>query len=218
MTPEQWAQAREILIRHHELLDSMERVEDRMRAEGRSDEDIARVMIAMRNEAKGITRAGMSPGAVKTLQARSMAKYGNPLPHGTGTFAALYADDAALWFPFGERRWDGEEVTVRHVQRPDGIRVVTVDHPPGPKWQTQLPPPDTGPYDPACDWPTPWRTISFSGRTSNCPTHIAGPFCAITIGEASPSCSAVTGRACRDQRARAGPESVRAIMVGVASF
>ncbi|MER8091008.1 hypothetical protein ABTZ57_39640 [Streptomyces sp. NPDC094048] len=74
------------------------------------------------------------------------------LPHGTGTFAALYADDAALWLQFGERRWDGEEVTVRHVQRPDGTRVVTVDHPSGPRWQTQLPPPDTGPYDPAYDW------------------------------------------------------------------
>ncbi|MER5362822.1 hypothetical protein [Streptomyces sp. NPDC002785] len=79
MTPKQWVQAREIRVRYHQLLDSMELVEDRMRAAGRSDEEIARVLVAMRNEAKDVTRAGMSPEAVQALEARNMAKYGNPL-------------------------------------------------------------------------------------------------------------------------------------------
>ncbi|MCX4679390.1 hypothetical protein OG413_29570 [Streptomyces sp. NBC_01433] len=79
MTPEEKAQAREVRVRYHQLLDEMESVEQRMREEGRSDEEIARVLVTMRNEAKDITRAGMSPEAVAMLEARNLAKYGNPL-------------------------------------------------------------------------------------------------------------------------------------------
>lgn len=79
MTPEQRAQARETRIRYHRLLDDMERTADEMHAAGRSDEEIARKLVDMRNEAKDITRAGMSPEAVQALEARNMKKYGNPL-------------------------------------------------------------------------------------------------------------------------------------------
>lgn len=79
MTPQERAEAREVRMRYHELLDHMEQVEQRMRDEGRSDEEIARVLVNMRNEAKDITRAGMSPEAVALLEARNMVKYGNPL-------------------------------------------------------------------------------------------------------------------------------------------
>ncbi|MER5362821.1 hypothetical protein [Streptomyces sp. NPDC002785] len=74
------------------------------------------------------------------------------LPHRTGTAAALYADDSALWLQYGQHRWNCEKVAVRHIQRPDGTRTITVDSPPDPQWQAHLPPPDTGPYDPAYDW------------------------------------------------------------------
>ncbi|MFC9243741.1 hypothetical protein ACFT7S_06705 [Streptomyces sp. NPDC057136] len=79
MTPEERAEAREVRMRYHELLDHMGQVEQQMRDEGRSDEEIARVLVNMRNEAKDITRAGMSPDAVALLEARNMVKYGNPL-------------------------------------------------------------------------------------------------------------------------------------------
>ncbi|MGW8887519.1 hypothetical protein [Streptomyces sp. NPDC055749] len=79
MTPQERAEAREVRMRYHELLDHMEQVEQQMRDEGRSDEEIARVLVDMRNEAKDITRAGMSPEAVALLEARNMVKYGNPL-------------------------------------------------------------------------------------------------------------------------------------------
>ncbi|MEU6820766.1 hypothetical protein ABZ921_09065 [Streptomyces atriruber] len=79
MTPEQRAQARETRIRYHQLLDTMEDVADRMHAAGSSDEEIARTLVDMRNDAKDITRAGMSPEAVQALEARNMKKYGNPL-------------------------------------------------------------------------------------------------------------------------------------------
>ncbi|SCF95508.1 hypothetical protein [Streptomyces sp. Ncost-T10-10d] len=74
----------------------MERVEHRMRADGRSDEEIARVPVAMRNEAKDITRAGMSPEAVKAPEARDMAKYGNPLGPTTDQQFAKYGSWAAV--------------------------------------------------------------------------------------------------------------------------
>ncbi|MEU6019424.1 hypothetical protein ABZ826_37195 [Streptomyces sp. NPDC047515] len=67
-----------------------------MRAEGRSDEEIARVLVAMRNEAKDITRAGMSPEAVKALEARNMAKYGNPLGPTADQQFAKYGSWAAV--------------------------------------------------------------------------------------------------------------------------
>ncbi|MFE2842910.1 hypothetical protein ACFXKS_05040 [Streptomyces scopuliridis] len=79
MTPEEREEAREGRIQYHHLLDRMRQVADEMRAEGASDEDIARVMVDMRNDAKDITRAGMSPEAVRLLEERNMKKYGNPL-------------------------------------------------------------------------------------------------------------------------------------------
>lgn len=79
MTPEEREEAREVRIQYHHLLDRMRQVADEMRASGASDEDIARVMVDMRNDAKDITRAGMSPEAVRLLEERNMKKYGNPL-------------------------------------------------------------------------------------------------------------------------------------------
>ncbi|WP_336605694.1 hypothetical protein [Streptomyces sp. BA2] len=79
MTPEERERAREVRLRYHRLLDTMERVADRMHEEGRSDEEIARVLVDMRNEAKDITRAGMTPEAIQALEQRNMKKYGNPL-------------------------------------------------------------------------------------------------------------------------------------------
>ncbi|MFF2324939.1 MULTISPECIES: hypothetical protein [unclassified Streptomyces] len=96
MNPQEWAEAREVRIRYHQLLDSMERVEDRMRAEGRSDEEIARVLVTLRNEAKDITRAGMSPEAVQALEERNMAKYGNPLGPTADQQFAKYGSWAAV--------------------------------------------------------------------------------------------------------------------------
>ncbi|MER5299554.1 hypothetical protein ABT039_08825 [Streptomyces lasiicapitis] len=96
MTPEQRAEAREIRIRYLQLLDHMEDVADEMRAEGRSDEEIARRLVDMRNETKDITRAGMSPEAVKELEARNMKKYGNPLGPTADQQFARYGSWAAV--------------------------------------------------------------------------------------------------------------------------
>ncbi|WP_405798002.1 hypothetical protein [Streptomyces sp. NBC_01506] len=78
-TPQQREVARDQRMRYHDLLEDMERAECAMRAEGRSEEDIARTLVQMRNDAKDVVRAGMTREQVAELEARNQKKYGNPL-------------------------------------------------------------------------------------------------------------------------------------------
>ncbi|MFG3407752.1 hypothetical protein [Streptomyces sp. NPDC048142] len=78
-TPQEREVARDQRMRYHDLLEDMERTECAMRAEGRSEEDIARTLVQMRNDAKDVVRAGMTPEQVAELEARNQKKYGNPL-------------------------------------------------------------------------------------------------------------------------------------------
>ncbi|MCC0093684.1 hypothetical protein K7B10_02535 [Streptomyces flavotricini] len=50
-----------------------------MRDAGAIDEEVARELVDMRNQAKAITRAGMTPEEARILEERNTAKYGNPL-------------------------------------------------------------------------------------------------------------------------------------------
>ncbi|WP_231626502.1 hypothetical protein [Streptomyces apocyni] len=96
MTPEEREKAREVRIRYHGLLDQMKEVEAEMRARCQSDEEIARVVVRMRNEAKDITRAGMSPEAIEALEQRNIEKYGNPLGPTADQLFAKYGSWAAV--------------------------------------------------------------------------------------------------------------------------
>lgn len=78
-TPQEREVARDQRMRYHDLLEDMEREECAMRAEGRSEEDIARTLVQMRNDAKDVVRAGMTREQVAELEARNQKKYGNPL-------------------------------------------------------------------------------------------------------------------------------------------
>ncbi|MFC8273230.1 hypothetical protein ACFUJR_12005 [Streptomyces sp. NPDC057271] len=72
-------EAQRTRMRYHELLEDMHRTEAGMREAGASDEEIARELVDMRNQAKAITRAGMTEDEVRILEERNTAKYGNPL-------------------------------------------------------------------------------------------------------------------------------------------
>ncbi|MGW0121250.1 hypothetical protein [Streptomyces sp. NPDC003327] len=72
-------EAQRTRMRYHGLLEDMHRTEANMREAGASDEEIARELVDMRNQAKEITRAGMTPEEVRVLEERNIAKYGNPL-------------------------------------------------------------------------------------------------------------------------------------------
>ncbi|MFE6846785.1 hypothetical protein [Streptomyces sp. NPDC057686] len=72
-------EAQRVRMSYHELLEDMHRTEADMRAAGATDEEIARELVDMRNQAKAITRAGMTPEEVRILEERNVAKYGNPL-------------------------------------------------------------------------------------------------------------------------------------------
>lgn len=79
MPMDQKVEAQRTRIRYHDLLEAMHRTEADMRAAGASEEEIARELVDMRNQAKEITRAGMTPEEVRVLEERNQAKYGNPL-------------------------------------------------------------------------------------------------------------------------------------------
>ncbi|MFD5328616.1 hypothetical protein [Streptomyces sp. NPDC127092] len=79
MPMDEKVEAQRTRIRYHGLLESMHRTEADMRAAGATDEEIARELVDMRNQAKEITRAGMTPEEVRILEERNQAKYGNPL-------------------------------------------------------------------------------------------------------------------------------------------
>lgn len=72
-------EAQRTRMRYHDLLEDMHRTEANMRAAGAAEEEIARELVDMRNQAKEITRAGMTPEEVRILEQRNLAKYGNPL-------------------------------------------------------------------------------------------------------------------------------------------
>ncbi|HEY9370257.1 hypothetical protein [Streptomyces sp.] len=72
-------EAQRTRMSYHELLEDMHRTEANMREAGSTDEEIARELVDMRNQAKAITRAGMTPEEVRILEQRNQAKYGNPL-------------------------------------------------------------------------------------------------------------------------------------------
>ncbi|WP_051716503.1 hypothetical protein [Streptomyces sp. NRRL F-5727] len=79
MPMDEKVEAQRTRMRYHGLLEDMRSTEARMREAGASDEEIAREMVDMRNQAKAITRAGMTEEEVRVLEARNQEKYGNPL-------------------------------------------------------------------------------------------------------------------------------------------
>ncbi|MET9671473.1 hypothetical protein ABZY68_00035 [Streptomyces sp. NPDC006482] len=83
-------EAQRTRIRYHGLLEDMHRTEADMREAGFTDEEIARELVDMRNQAKEITRAGMSPEEVRILEERNLAKYGNPLGPNADQLYAKY--------------------------------------------------------------------------------------------------------------------------------
>jgi hypothetical protein len=69
----------EIRKQYLSIVNSMKSTETSMREAGASDEDIARTLNGLRNQAKVVTRALMNPDDVPALEARNMAKYGDPI-------------------------------------------------------------------------------------------------------------------------------------------
>ncbi|MGW1819253.1 hypothetical protein ACWCQM_37580 [Streptomyces sp. NPDC002125] len=76
---DQKVEAQRTRMRYHTLLEDMHRTEAAMREAGASEEEIAGELVDMRNQAKEITRAGMTPEEVAVLERRNREKYGNPL-------------------------------------------------------------------------------------------------------------------------------------------
>ncbi|MEV0988935.1 hypothetical protein [Streptomyces sp. NPDC049949] len=71
-------EAQRTRIPYHGLLGDMHRTAAEMRDAGATDEEVARELVDMRNQAKAITPAGMTPEEVRILEERNPAEYGNP--------------------------------------------------------------------------------------------------------------------------------------------
>lgn len=95
-TPQERQESRRTRMQYHALLGEMDRTECSMRARGASEEEIARKLVQMRNDAKHITRAGMSPQEVAELEERNREKYGNPLGPTAGQLHAKYGSWEAV--------------------------------------------------------------------------------------------------------------------------
>ncbi|MFD9545125.1 hypothetical protein [Streptomyces sp. NPDC060022] len=70
--------AREIRSRFQQLLDERRLMAAALRDDGSDEEEIARSIVEMRNDAKDFSRVGMSAEEIALLEARNMLKYGNP--------------------------------------------------------------------------------------------------------------------------------------------
>ena len=64
---------------YKQIINSMHSTEDAMRAGGASDEEIARTLSGMRNDAKVLVRTLMTPDDVAKLEVRNMELYGDPV-------------------------------------------------------------------------------------------------------------------------------------------
>ncbi len=78
-SPRERRAARTVRRRYLDLIGAMDHERCALRAAGRTPEEIARRLVDLRNDAKEITRAGMTPEAVLRLEERNEAKYGDPL-------------------------------------------------------------------------------------------------------------------------------------------
>ncbi|UQW99538.1 hypothetical protein [Streptomyces sp. RerS4] len=106
---DQKVEAQRIRMSYHDLLEDMHRTEADMREAGATDEEIARELVDMRNQAKEITRAGMTPEEVRILEERNRVKYGNPLGPTADQLYARYGSwqqviDASMRTSYGVDR------------------------------------------------------------------------------------------------------------------
>lgn len=81
------ADAASIRSQYLDRVASMRTTEQAMRAADSSEQEIANTLVNLRNEAKVAARALMNPDDVTKLEARNLAKYGNPVgPNADGLY------------------------------------------------------------------------------------------------------------------------------------
>lgn len=73
-----WVHNCEVRQSYLDRLEAMESEVVKLRVQGRSEQDIAKIMVPKRNEAKALVRTKMRPKQVSQLEERNRARYGDP--------------------------------------------------------------------------------------------------------------------------------------------
>ncbi|MFF5260269.1 hypothetical protein ACFY4C_15080 [Actinomadura viridis] len=73
-----WVNNCQVRQSYLDRLEAMEVDINRLRVQGRSEQEIARLMVPRRNEAKALVRSKMKAKDVRKLEERNRARYGNP--------------------------------------------------------------------------------------------------------------------------------------------
>ena len=77
---------------YERAVEDLARVADGLRLEAKGEEEIARTLVAMRNEFKRTFRAFDPPAAVTLMERRNRAKYGDPLGPNADWFYKRYGN------------------------------------------------------------------------------------------------------------------------------
>ncbi|MBX9860083.1 MAG: hypothetical protein K2Y20_10900 [Sphingomonas sp.] len=83
-------------IAYQQAVRSLAEDADVLRAAGQSDEAIARALVARRNAMKAAFRECESPALVALIEARNLAKYGDPVGPGADHLFVKYGDWRAV--------------------------------------------------------------------------------------------------------------------------
>jgi DNA-binding CsgD family transcriptional regulator len=98
-----WVHTCEVRQSYLDRLEAMEVEVNRMRIQGRSEQEIARVMVPKRNQARSLVRAKMKLKDIRRQEQRDQARYGSP--HGP-TIEWMYARHGGNWHEIVEASLD----------------------------------------------------------------------------------------------------------------
>jgi hypothetical protein len=74
-----WLHDCQVRQQYLDRLEAMDVEVDKLRVQGRSEQEIARIMVPRRNQAKALVRTKMKAKQVAKLEERNKARYGDPL-------------------------------------------------------------------------------------------------------------------------------------------
>ncbi|GAA2448936.1 hypothetical protein GCM10010191_78020 [Actinomadura vinacea] len=98
-----WVHGCEVRQAYLDRLESMEVDVNRMRIQGKTEQEIARAMVPRRNEAKSLVRSKMKVKDVRKLDQRNQARYGSPQGP---TVEWMYARHGGNWHEIVEASLD----------------------------------------------------------------------------------------------------------------
>lgn len=102
-----WVHNCQVRQQYLDRLDAMKVEIHRLRVQGRPEQEIARIMVPRRNQAKALVRTKMKRREVRKLEERNRARYGDPLGP---SIEWMYAQHGGNWHDIVESTTDSNEL------------------------------------------------------------------------------------------------------------